>query len=83
MVRVSREEEGVSRDLATLMAGDFFGEMALLHSEPRTATVLAMTPCSLYELHRRDLEIAMETFPNIRRALEEADRDRKARLSQD
>ena len=82
VVRVSREEEGVSRDLATLMAGDFFGEMALLHSEPRTATVLAVTPCSLYELNSRDLEVAMETFPNIRRALEEADRDRKARLSQ-
>ena len=39
VVRVSREDKGESRDLGTLMAGDFFGEMALLHAEPRTATV--------------------------------------------
>jgi CPA1 family monovalent cation:H+ antiporter len=35
VVRVSRFEFGEKRDLATLMAGDFFGEMAVLHGERR------------------------------------------------
>src|SRR5207244_3779414 len=31
VIRVSRQDGGSTRDLATLMAGDFFGETALLH----------------------------------------------------
>jgi monovalent cation:H+ antiporter, CPA1 family len=77
VVRVSREEEGVKRNLATLMAGDFFGEMALLHQEPRSATVQAVTPCAVYELGRGGLAEAMTAHPAIRSMLEEADRRRK------
>jgi monovalent cation:H+ antiporter, CPA1 family len=76
VVRVSREDHGASRDLATLMAGDFFGEAALLGGEPRNATVTAVTECSLYKLHRDDLEVAMATQPAIRKALEEESRKR-------
>ncbi len=83
VVRVSREDHGESRDLASLMAGDFFGEMALLHEEPRTATVRAVTPCSLYELHRNDLNATIEAYPAIRKTLEESDRERKAEHSRE
>ncbi len=76
VVRVSREEHGVSRDLATLIAGDFFGEAALLSREPRNATVTAVTECTLYKLHGDDLEVAMATQPAIRKALEEESRKR-------
>lgn len=80
VVRVSRVDNGNSRDLATLMAGDFFGEMALLHRDPRTATVRAITPSSLYELRRVDLDQVIEKYPDMRKALEEADQRRKAQL---
>ena len=50
---------GEARDLATLMAGEFFGEAALLSREPRNASVTAVTPCTLYKLHRDDLRVAM------------------------
>ena len=43
----------VKKDLATLMAGDFFGETTLLHGGMRTANCRAVTPCALYELRRR------------------------------
>jgi CPA1 family monovalent cation:H+ antiporter len=79
VVRVSRAEHGVSRDLATMMAGEFFGEVALLHDrQPRNATVTAVTPCTLYRLHRDDLRVVMATQPAIRKALEEESRKRIA-----
>ena len=79
VVRVSREEHGVWRDLATMMAGEFFGEVALLSGrQPRNATVTAVTHCTLYKLHRGDLEVAMAMQPAIRKALEEESQKRIA-----
>jgi len=80
VVRVSRGHEAKEHDLATLMAGDFFGEMALLHGAPRTATCRAVSPCAVYELRRRDFERVAEACPAIQAALEEADRERKKAL---
>ena len=77
VVRVSRAEDGGVRDLATLMAGDFFGEMALLHHAPRTATCRAVTPCALYELRRQDFDEVRAACPDMQATLEEADRKRR------
>lgn len=73
VVRVSREESGRSRDLATLMAGDFFGEIALLHGEARTATCRAISPCALYELTASDFARIRDKYAGIKEAVEEAD----------
>ncbi|HEU4793449.1 MAG TPA: cyclic nucleotide-binding domain-containing protein, partial [Nitrolancea sp.] len=43
-VRVSRKEGRREITIADLQAGDFFGEMALLDSLPRSATVTAIEP---------------------------------------
>ncbi len=80
VIRVTREDGGVSRDIATLMAGEFFGEMALLHGGPRRATCRAVTPCALYELRRSDLDLVCEVCPEMKDALEEADRIRSDEL---
>lgn len=79
VVRVSHEDpaDGSRRDLATILAGDFFGEMALIESQPRSATVWAVTPCLLYELRRPDIEAAMVYHPGIRQGLAEASRQRR------
>jgi CRP-like cAMP-binding protein len=80
VVRVTREDAGVSRDVATLMAGEFFGEMALLHGGARRATCRAVTPCALYELRRADVDVVREVCPEMQVALEEADRIRSDEL---
>lgn len=48
--RLAVEVDG--RTVAELTAGDAFGEIALLHDVPRTATVRTLTRCDLWELDR-------------------------------
>ncbi len=80
VVRVSVRQDGKERDLATLLAGDFFGEMALLHGEPRTATCRAVTPCALHELRREDFDEAARHCPAMQEALERVEKARRAEL---
>lgn len=70
VVRVIKKTDGKEIDLATLIAGDFFGEIALLFGVKRTATCKAVTPCILFSLDRKDFEKVKERFPAISRALE-------------
>jgi Na+:H+ antiporter len=77
VVRISRREDNIWRHIASLMAGNFFGEGALLDHRPRNATVTAMTPCSLYKLRRKDLEVLVGVYPNIRHALAQENERRK------
>lgn len=81
VVRVTKTIHGKEFNLATLVAGDFFGEMALLHREPRIATCRAVTPCSVYELSRHDLQHVKQSCPSIQHALEVADRERRRVIS--
>ncbi len=77
VVRITSESEGKVHDLATLMAGDFIGEMALLHREPRHATARTVTPATLYELGRQDINRVIAKHPSVRTALQEMDRQRR------
>ncbi len=58
MYLISRGEveiiDGTGNVVATLSEGNCFGEVALLLSEPRTATVRARTACDLFVLDRAD-----------------------------
>jgi CRP/FNR family transcriptional regulator/CRP/FNR family cyclic AMP-dependent transcriptional regulator len=57
--------EGKQTILATLQKSDFFGEMALLDGEPRSASVIAAERCSLLILYRRAYLDIIKKFPSI------------------
>lgn len=70
------EEKGEVHHAATLYAGDFFGESAMLNEAPRNATIISATPCSLYELRGVDLDRICEIHPDIREAVSKVDKER-------
>lgn len=53
------------RQLATLGAGEVFGELALLLNQPRSATVVAQTELDLMVLSRPTFETQRRQFPEI------------------
>ncbi|HTR84530.1 MAG TPA: cation:proton antiporter [Reyranella sp.] len=54
----------------TLREGEFFGEIGLLESQPRTADVLSSGYSHLLVLYRRDFHRLMEKRPEIRAEIE-------------
>jgi len=55
--------------LSMLGAGDFFGEMALLDDEPRSATAIAVEDSELFALQRSDFASVLERKASISTAL--------------
>jgi signal transduction histidine kinase len=49
-----------SRVMKRLGAGEFFGEMALIHNMPRAATVTSITPVTVLEIHKEDFTRLLE-----------------------
>jgi len=61
--------------LTTLTDGQFFGELALLFSQPRTASVRAVDYCDLYTLDKDTFERVLMRYPEFAAHIkEEADR---------
>jgi trk system potassium uptake protein TrkA len=53
----------LSKTVATLKAGEFFGEIALVSSEPRTATVVCAEPTLLFTLIAQDFQFVLQENP--------------------
>jgi CRP-like cAMP-binding protein len=58
-------EDGREVILSVLSDGDFFGEMALIDDEPRSAHVIAMKDSQLLVLRREDFQAQLEHHPKI------------------
>jgi CRP/FNR family cyclic AMP-dependent transcriptional regulator len=58
--------------VANLGPGDFFGEMALLEDEHRTATVTAATPMDLMVMTRQSFRALDRTMPKVHATVAEA-----------
>jgi CRP/FNR family cyclic AMP-dependent transcriptional regulator len=61
----ARVERG-GQPVATLGAGDFLGEIALVDGEPRTATVTATDKIRAFEIRRADFTALMDRSPVVR-----------------
>jgi len=55
--------------LKTLSAGDFFGEMALIHNAPRAATVAAKTPLVVLELDKDGFQRVLQRSSSVALAM--------------
>ncbi len=64
-VRVVSDTASQQQVLATLAAGDFFGEMALLTEEPRSAGVVASVDTGLWALRKADFDRLLQAHPAI------------------
>ena len=56
--------------------GHFFGEVGLLHSTVRNATVIALTECRLLMLDTEDFKTVLERFPEVRNTISKVAEDR-------
>ncbi len=50
---------------AVLTGGQYFGEIALLHSVPRTATIIAQDWCELYRIDKATFDRVVDRFPGF------------------
>lgn len=58
-----------NRLLKTLQAGDFFGEMALIHNAPRAATVRSTTDAVVLELEKEGFNRVLKLSPSVAMAM--------------
>jgi CRP/FNR family cyclic AMP-dependent transcriptional regulator len=76
------DADGKEVILSILGPGEFFGEMGLIDDAPRSASVVAIEPCELLVITRRDFkksmaentDMAMAVMRGLVRRLREADR---------
>jgi CRP/FNR family transcriptional regulator, cyclic AMP receptor protein len=64
--------------LATLRAGDFFGEIALVSQRPRTATVTTTTPARALVVTEQSFRSLLDRAPDVQRKVLLALADRVA-----
>ncbi len=69
--------------IADLGPGDFFGEIGLIETNRRTATVVAVTPMRLVVMLGRDFRELARELPEVAAEIEAAIRERLARTPTD
>jgi CRP/FNR family transcriptional regulator, cyclic AMP receptor protein len=64
-VEIRRQVGEDERVLAVLSPGEFFGEMAILNSRPRSATAVVRTPATLLVIEGKTFEAMLRARPEI------------------
>ncbi len=80
-VKITKEVRGEVQTLATIGAGEFFGEMAILNNKPRSASaetvseakMLVIDPKTFEAMIKGNTEIAVRMIKKLAQRLEEAD----------
>ncbi len=74
------DERQAEREVARLARGEFFGEMALLTGEPRTASVSAVDDLAVLEIHKPALQAMLAQRPGLAQEMAEIVAARRAGL---
>ena len=84
VIRISSENAQGVRKQGMLMAGEFFGEMALMGHASANATVKTVMPCRLYTISRQHLLELLKKQPELDQFLQARDGQLKlaSRLAQ-
>lgn len=74
--------EKLQKELRTLSAGSFFGELSLLLSIPRTATVRTLEPTLLFVLEQARFQMLLQEHPELADSLAKALHEHTTELEQ-
>jgi hypothetical protein len=77
-----RDRAGRSVRVRDMPEGSFFGEVALLRGQPRSATVTCATRCELLELDRASLDEITAVYPRVRQLIVETCEARSGSLEE-
>ncbi|HXD33433.1 MAG TPA: mechanosensitive ion channel family protein [Pyrinomonadaceae bacterium] len=80
-VQVQVSDNGNLRPVAVLNEGDFFGEMALLTGEPRTAHVVAVEETEVLEIGHEAMKKLFDTNPDLVESLSHIITERRKALA--
>lgn len=80
-VSVQVSENGRSRTVATLSDGAFFGEMALLTGEPRTANIVAIEETEVLEIGHDAMKRVFDNNPDLVESLSHIIAERRQALA--
>lgn len=61
----TKDIKGREIKLAELGPGDFFGEIALITNNPRTATVVALTRVGILKMTKEDFKEVIQLYPSV------------------
>ncbi len=64
-VRIVKIINNREKNLDILTAGDFFGEMAILEAEPRSASAIAIDKVRMLKFHRDNFDTLLEGNPQL------------------
>lgn len=77
----SVNQDGSSLQVATMTAGDYFGEMALFTGEPRKADIYALEESEVLEIRKASLEPLFHQNEQLAEAFSQVIAERQANLS--
>lgn len=64
---IMTEPDGREVILSVLESGEFFGEMALIDAQPRSATIMSMESCDCFVISRTGFNTCLSQHPSIAR----------------
>lgn len=79
-VAVRLAVNGAQRDVATLSAGQFFGEMSLMTGESRAATIVARTDVECYVVAKEAFQEILSSKPELAATISEILSERQVQL---